>query len=257
MIDVSSLVPEARPVVEKAAAVYLHHAGPDFRGLIAHGSTVKGGFIPGCSDIDLHLYLDPAAFDADGHLPLARQVALHRDLSRIDPAPFSYIQCYAIGARPRDGWVGPIPGAYRVIAGHLPLPEATEDELRRSAARNLAALDPVPRYVKGSLLGHGAGRLQRNVRLLCTDVWPALYEMLIVGGDDAIPTWNLPKQSAIERLPVGSPARIAIDAFLAAITAYFGGESGVNDALDAVTHGTAFLAAAKESLAARPGTETE
>ncbi len=245
MIDVSSLVPEARPVAEKAAAVYLHHAGPDFRGLIAHGSTVKGGFIPGCSDVDLHLYLDPAAFDADGHLPLARQIALHRDLSRIDPAPFSYIQCYAIGARPRDGWVGPIPGAYRVIAGHLPLPEATEDELRRSAARNLAALDPVPRYVKGSLLGHGAGRLQRNVRLLCTDVWPALYELLVVRGADAIPTWNLTKQAAIEHLPAGSPARTEIGAFLASITAYFTATHAVTDALDAVTHGTAFLAAAK------------
>ncbi|HYM16564.1 MAG TPA: hypothetical protein VEZ14_13490 [Dehalococcoidia bacterium] len=255
MIDVSGLVPEAQPIAERAAIVYIHHAGRDFRGLIAHGSAVKGGVIPNCSDIDLQLYLDGRAFDAAGHLPLDRQIALHRDLARIDPAPFHYIQCYAIGTRLRDGWTGPIPGAYRILAGHLPIPEATEEQLRRSAAVRLAALDPWPAYLKDSLLDHGRGRLERNVRLLCTEVWPALYELLILGGEDAIPTWNLTKQAAMARLPADSPAATAIRGFHAAVCAYFADVTSIADALDAITHGIAFLTAAKQAVA-RDGSGT-
>lgn len=61
-IDLSRFTPEARLIVEQAAKVYIEHTRPWFVGLIVHGSAVKGGFIPGCSDIDLHLYLDKAAF---------------------------------------------------------------------------------------------------------------------------------------------------------------------------------------------------
>ncbi|MBI4300529.1 MAG: hypothetical protein HY677_05275, partial [Chloroflexi bacterium] len=123
-VDLSGVTPEARPIVEAAARVYLRYLRPWFVGLIAHGSAVKGGFIPGCSDIDLQQYLEDAAFSEDGQLPFELLLALHADLARIDPAPFQYIQCYPFGSRLRDGWVGPIPGAYRLLAGRLPFPEA-------------------------------------------------------------------------------------------------------------------------------------
>ena len=57
MLDVSRVTPEARPIVEKAAAVYLKHTASWFVGLVIHGSAMKGGFIPGCSDVDLHANL--------------------------------------------------------------------------------------------------------------------------------------------------------------------------------------------------------
>jgi len=53
---------EVRPIVQAAAAVYVKHTTPWLVGLIVHGSAVKGGYIPGCSDIDFQLYLDEAAF---------------------------------------------------------------------------------------------------------------------------------------------------------------------------------------------------
>ena len=109
MIDVSGIIPELRPVAEKAAHVYGHHAGRDFVGLVAHGSAVKGGFIEGCSDIDFQLYLHDRALTPEGHLPLERSIALHRDLAHIDPAPALYIQCYAFGSTLREGWTGPDP----------------------------------------------------------------------------------------------------------------------------------------------------
>jgi len=56
-VNVPGLTPEAKPIVQEAAAVYLKHTDPWFVGLVVYGSAVKGGFIPGCSDIDLQLYL--------------------------------------------------------------------------------------------------------------------------------------------------------------------------------------------------------
>jgi hypothetical protein len=91
-IDVSRVAAEARPVVQQAAAVYLRHTQPWFVGLLIHGSALKGGFIAGCSDVDLQLYLDASAFTSDGQLPLDLCLAIYPDLATVDPAPFRYLQ---------------------------------------------------------------------------------------------------------------------------------------------------------------------
>ncbi len=136
MLNVSLLTQQAQPIVQAAADVYLNHTRAWFIGLVAHGSAVKGGFIPGCSDIDLQLYLEDAAFNEQGQLPLAICMAIQRDLSQIDPAPFQYIQCYALPPHPQPTKLGPIPGAYRIIAGILPISEATAEQLRVSAKKH-------------------------------------------------------------------------------------------------------------------------
>src|SRR5690349_1836289 len=100
----SQLTPEARPIVEAAAEIYLRHLQPWFVGLVLHGSALKGGFIAGCSDIDLLLFLDPKDFAIPAGLPLETCLALSRDLSSLDLAPFRLIQCRCIGylAHPFD-----------------------------------------------------------------------------------------------------------------------------------------------------------
>ena len=248
-MNLDPLVPEARPVVEKAASVYIHHTQQDFVGLIVHGSALKGGFIAGCSDVDLQLYLAPAAFEASGVLPFELTVAIHRDLAHIDPAPFLYIQCYAFSTQMRDGWVGPVPGAYHVIAGRLPIPESTPEQLRDSARRSLESIPLIPSYLRDGLLDHGGGRLARHARLLCTEVWPALYHVLIVRGMDPVVAWSMPKQQAIEAMPADSTAGVAIRAFYDALPHYYPGEESVDAALDLLVRGVEFLRAAKAEVA--------
>ena len=126
VIDVSPLVPEARRVAREVAQVYVEHTRPWFLAFLIHGSALKGDIIPECSDIDFHLYLTESPFDEDGHLPLSLAANIHRDLSKIDVTPFSYIQCYAFPVGPagggRAGWVGPIAGSYHMLLGELPGP---------------------------------------------------------------------------------------------------------------------------------------
>lgn len=243
-MNLAPLVPEARPIVEKAAAVYIHHTRADFVGLIVHGSALKGGFIAGCSDIDMQLYVMPAAF-VDGHLPLELTVAIHRDLARIDLAPFRYIQCYAFSTHMPAGWLGPVPGAYHVIAGRLPIPEASADELFESARSSLDTLHVLSPYLWDNLLGHGGGRLARLARLICTDVWPALFQLVIVRGMDPIAAWCLTKQQAMDALPASDQAGAAIRAFHDALLRYYPAEDSVDAALDVLIRGVAFLRAVK------------
>ncbi len=138
-LDIAPIVPEAQSIVRDATGIYLQHLSQWCIGVLVHGSALKGGYISGGSDVDLQLYLEPSAFNSNGDLALELCIAIQRDLSKIDPTPFQYIQGYALPPYPRKGFSRPIPGAYHMVAGRLPVPEATEDELQ-IAARH--ALDP-------------------------------------------------------------------------------------------------------------------
>ena len=105
-IDVSGLVSDAQELMLEVSRSYIEHTSLWFIGLMAHGSVVKGGFIPGCSDVDLHLYLEDDAFRTPNHL-LLLDVAfrIRLDLLKLDPAPFRYVQCYPQSRELRPGCV--------------------------------------------------------------------------------------------------------------------------------------------------------
>ncbi|MFL5732906.1 MAG: hypothetical protein ACJ78Q_06860 [Chloroflexia bacterium] len=232
-------------VTGQVAGVYLAHTKPWFIGLIIHGSALKGGMIPGSSDIDFRLYLENSAFKEDGRLPVELAVTIHRDLAKIDPAPFSYIQCYAFQGDGPQGWVGPIPGAYHLVAGRLPVPEATAGQLRASARESLTNLVTEPAHLANGLLDHGGGRLQRHVRLLCTEVWPVLFQVVSLRQDDPIRVWNLTKIEAMSLLPAGSALDRTIHGFYQALHDYYPTENSVEHGLAVIECGVAFLRAAR------------
>ncbi len=245
-LDVSGLLPEAQPIAAQAAAIYLKHTAPWFVGLIAHGSAVKGGFIPNCSDIDFQLYLQEDAFAADGELPLALGIAIHRELAAIDHRPFRYIQCYAMGTQLRHGWIGPIPGTYHLIAGKLAVPPATAEALRTNARHDLAAL----KLDSINLLSSGGGRLERHVRLLCTKVWPVLYQLVALQEDDPIGVWNLPKPAVIALLAPTSEGGLTIRAYDRALRRYYPDETSTSDGLHVLETGMAFLRVVTQAFTA-------
>jgi hypothetical protein len=144
-----------------------------------------------------------------------------------------------------EGFVGPIPGAYHLIAGRLPVAEATDQQLRESARGALAELNPMPTFVMGELLGHGRVRMARSIRLLCTKVWPVLYQVLTLQQSDVIKIWCLPKEQAVELLPKKTSLYQTIQRFYQAVQAYYPAEDSVEGALSVIESGVAFLQAAK------------
>jgi hypothetical protein len=251
-MDVSHLVREAQPIASAAGEVYLRHTQPWFVGLVAHGSALKGDFIANCSDIDLQLFLDPGAFTENDQLPLTLCISIQRDLARISPVPFRYIQCYAHSNALPAGLVGPIPGAYSVLAGRLPVPEASAEQLLSSASTALTALAPVDPTLPSALLDSGEGRLQRQTRYTCTKVWPVLYQLLTLQQQDPISVWNLPKSSAVSLLSEVTPPGKSIRAFDAAVRAYYPAEATADGALEVIRRGVNFLRAAKDLVTTKP-----
>ena len=238
MLDTSRLTPEAKPIVEVAAAIYLRHTQPWFVCLVVHGSALKGGFIPGCSDIDFQLYVNET-------LSLETCLSVQKDISRIDPDPFRYIQCYPISGILPDEHVGPVPGAYHILTGRLPVTEATRSQLQESARKRIAALNPMPKYIVDSLFESGIGRLSWNIRWLCTDVWPTVYQVLVLQGHDPFTVWSLPKPQAIELLPPDTSLGQTMRDFYQAVQTYYPHEQLLTEALVVIETGIAFLQSVK------------
>ena len=243
--DVSGIVPEAQTIAVAVARIYWKYTQPWFVGLACFGSAVKGGVIPGASDLDFHLYLQEAAFESIDTLRLDVGLAIQADLAQIDPTPFRYIDGGAENGILPEGHVGPIPGNYHLIAGKLPLAEATADELYNQARWALNQLTPLPSFVSDGLLhhGHGRGQLALTVRALCQIVWPVLYQVCCLYQGDALRVWRLPKQDVIALLPIVEPIGQAIRFFHQAVWKYYPLENSVNDALKVIETGVGFLQA--------------
>lgn len=245
-LDLSGVLPEAYEIVRAASKVLIRHTHPWLIGLLIHGSAYKGDFIRGCSDIDLKLYVDDSVFSAGRQLLFDLCMAIQRDLSRIDPTPFQYIQCYAHGTtQPGQDDVGPVRWAYHMLLGSLPVGEATQEELRKAADTALRRLEPYPSYIATSLLQHGSGKLERTIRFAFTDVWPTLYQILVLQRDDAIHVWGLRKQQAIVLLSAQPNLYDAIQAFYAAVRTYYDVDMSVDNGLRVLDRAVTFLAGAR------------
>jgi hypothetical protein len=245
MFDVSPLVPEARPIVLEASQIFYKHLHPWLTGILVHGSAYKGGSIPNCSDVDIQLYLKAEAFDQEGTISLPLAIMIHRELTRINVAPFQYIQGYTLPENPtmlleKRQWIGPIPGAYHMVLGTLPIPEATAAQIIQSAKWTLERQRAVRADVSLDLFQHGGGKLERRVRFLCTDIWPALYSIMTLQTQKPLYIWQQCKENVIELLPEQEPLGKTIRAFYRSVYTYYTEEQSVEQALLILEQGVHF-----------------
>jgi hypothetical protein len=132
-----------------------------------------------------------------------------------------------------------------MVAGSLPVAEATRSQLQESARKRIAALNPMPRYIVDSLFESGTGRMSWHIRWLCTDVWPTLYQVLVLQGHDPFTVWSLPKPEAIELLSPDTALGQTIRAFYEAVQIYYPYEQLQVEELAVIETGIAFLQSAK------------
>jgi len=94
-----------------------------------------------------------------------------------EPTPFCLIQCRAFAMFP-EGHTGLVPGAYHLLAGRMPIAEATLEELVLSARQTFQQLIPLPPKLLGSLMEHGKG------------IWRGRYGGCVpVSGQHSISSW--------------------------------------------------------------------
>jgi hypothetical protein len=200
--------------------IVLKHMKSNFRGLIVQGSAVQGGMVPGSSDIDYVLYVEDTVLNEWGTLPPEICISIHRELSGIDVNPFRYIQ-FSVLSLMTNKYLPPIKGSYQLLAGHLLEPEATNEQILRDAVTSLDRLQPEAAFHPHQLLDHGEDRIERCARLMCTIVWPVVFQLLTVIHQDGIRIWNLKKHEAVSLLANEPEAGDAAESFFASVQAYY------------------------------------
>jgi hypothetical protein len=234
------------------ADIYWKHTQPWFVGLACFGSAVRGDVIPGASDLDFHLYLQPSIFiHADGKhniLPLELGLAIYRDLGQVDPAPFRYIDGGAETNLLPEGHVGPIPGNYHMLAGVLPYAEATNTQVKVRAQHELNRLNPMPSFVSEAFFRHGTGRgdLSHTVRQLCQMVWPTIYHVASLEQEDALAVWRIPKNRMVHLFSTDDILGSSIHGFNTTMRQYYPTEEPVATALELIQLGVKVLQSAAD-----------
>ncbi len=256
-IDVSGVQPAARPIVAAIARAYVDHLNAALVTLVAHGSAVKGGIVAGSSDVDTVAFLRPECLTAHGELPLDIALELHRDLVRVDPAPFRYLQGHVQPAGTAHGLTF-IPGTFHIVTGSPDIPTATGADLLAAAHQALAGFDPgaARALISNALLDHGERRLDRQVRWTCTDVWPLMYQVACVHLGNGLAAWQRTKHEVLAVLEgdpiVGEP----LARWFEAVTAHYANGETLESALTVLSAAAAFYDAVARWNDERQGTDT-
>lgn len=108
---------EAVARIQEAARVAF---GRGLRTILVHGSALTEDFVPGYSDLDVHIYVSPVFLRADRVPELEPAVDFQRALGALDPREYGVhaFQLIFLDAEqfPAD-WQKPLPGSYEVVYG--------------------------------------------------------------------------------------------------------------------------------------------
>lgn len=180
-------------MIEAARAAFGEH----LRGAILKGSALKGDFIEGYSDLDVHLFVDAAAMRGVDVPALDRALAFQKLFGSVEPRDYGVNSCqlfFVTWGRYPAGWVRPIPGAYEVIYGALP-PGFTDLDPADYVRGAHDWLDASPRWID-TLLGRFVDKPDRTVadliRLAGTILKPVPYCAAVILHGDPFRIWRLP-----------------------------------------------------------------
>ncbi|MFQ5838214.1 MAG: hypothetical protein ACE5HJ_05465 [Thermoplasmata archaeon] len=155
--------------------------------IVLKGSALTEDFVPGYSDLDVHIYVPPR-FMLDDRAPLLElAIRFQREIGRLDPERYgvSSFQVFFVSTeRYPEDWQKPLKGTYEVIYG-APIDDAPsmEDDLEKAHLH----LGKHPAYV-AYLIGKFADKLDSSlpqmVRLAGAFLKGAIYSASTVASEN-------------------------------------------------------------------------
>jgi len=171
--------------------------------IINKGSSVKGGFIPGLSDIDMHVYLKDEVFIYSDYIKLEYGLALQQKidelLKRYDLGE-SPVQVIMLNISYPKRWAGDLPGTYLMLYGdENPEPESIPEEMLEADRFNL--LSPYYFYnLVNSYADKSNEELPEFVRKINPAVTPSLYRVLSLITRDPLKVWTMTRFDVLDSL---------------------------------------------------------
>jgi len=177
--------------------------GDNLVAIINKGSSVKGGFIPGLSDIDFHVYLKDDAFISRDYIKLEYGLSLQEKIDvllRKYDIEESQIQVIALNVENPKRWSGPLPGTYVILYGDgCPEPEPVAWEMLE--ADELILSSPYYFYnLINSYADKSNEELAEFVRKINPCVTPTLYRVLSLITNDPLKVWAMTRFEVLESL---------------------------------------------------------
>jgi len=179
--------------------------GENLVSIITKGSTVKGGFIPGISDVDMHVYLKEEAFENRDFIKLEFGLKLQEKINdmlyRYDIGG-SPIQVIGINVSMPKFWSRSLPGTYIFLYGdECPEPEPEADKMLEDDIMNLQYQYPNYAY---SLVNTYADKrneeLPQFVRRLNPAVTPTFNRVFSALTEDPFKAWKMTKFEVLDAL---------------------------------------------------------
>lgn len=182
--------------------------GDSLVAIITKGSTVKGGFIPGLSDVDLHVHLKDEAFEYSDFLKLELGLKLQEKMGRLikkydlNGSPIQLIILNV--SLPKENWTGGIPGTFILLYGdQCPETPPEAEEILEQDQRNLQDVSYPYRLIH-SFVDKSDDELPRYVRRLSPAVTPILNRVLSLLTQAPFKAWKMSKGEAIAALEKSS-----------------------------------------------------
>jgi hypothetical protein len=179
--------------------------GETLRCVLLKGSALKGDFIPGYSDLDLHSFLSPEVMVGRAAPRADLAMRFQASIGRLEPHDYdcNSFQLYFLNyERYPQGWAKPVPGSYLVLHGDLPpgFTDVSAEEYRRHAREVLGRL-PV---TIAQLIERGIDKPDRSLppilRLAGIELKQATYAAASLRAQAPLEVWTLPRTHVLARL---------------------------------------------------------
>lgn len=199
--------------------------GRGLRTILVHGSALTEDFVPGYSDLDVHIYVSPVFLRADRVPELEPAVDFQRALGALDPREYgvSSFQIFFLNAErfPTD-WQKPLPGSYEVVYGGPVDDRAPLGERLRAAHTHLETYRDHASSLVARFVDKPDAALPGMVRLAGAFLKGAVLSAVVVatGKPGAIP--GTPVDELLEAVREAGADTAAASAFFEAITDWDG-----------------------------------
>jgi predicted nucleotidyltransferase len=181
--------PPSKELVDEAANLVVSASKKAFSSslecVILKGSVVKGDFIPGYSDFDFHVFLNPEVMDSERVPKTDYALRFQKSFGGVQPEDFgvSQFQVYFINSQnyPAD-WAQSVEGTYKVIWGKLPLAamEADDQIYIQQAREYLKTVEDSRRTIVGRFVDKPDTGVSGVVRLLGATLKSYMHSVLIL-----------------------------------------------------------------------------
>lgn len=187
---VGSLPPELRESLSAVVRACRNVFGAHLQCVIVKGSAVKGDFLRGYSDLDVHAFVDPEVLMSDRAPKLEYAMRFQEAIGTLEPrdAGASQFQVYVLPAdRPLEDWAPAVPGSYEVVYGGMPAALANwqDFDYEGRAKRGLVRIPGDVRMLIERTLDKPNRSLPTYVRLAGSFVKGHAYSAAILASGDA------------------------------------------------------------------------